>query len=501
MPVIAPEFPDHSKWINTSFPLSLESLKGQPILLCFWTFSSVNSINIIEELKKIENEFTKRGLAIISIHQPKFQHEFNFINIKEACIRLKIEHSVVVDEKMSIWKNFALKNTPAFVLIDCDGSIFFSITGEYKFDILLEQINQLFQDKNFPEIGLINSEKYDDKFMFRYPTKTVASKIENSLFYFVTDTYNNRVVQLNHEGNFVTFFGECDLLSPLGCCIWKDELVVCDTGHNRVVAFDLNPNKHKKFRVLAGKGEHSIFESRAEYDAKLAPLSSPTDVCVWGNNLAITCSGSHQIVLYVPKDDAVIHLAGAGKEDVLDGPAAFACLAQPTGISAISDTVLAFTDSNSSSVRLLVKNWNDTGKTMIMSLVSSGLFDSGFVDGLGAEAKMQYPLSCAWSSQSQNLYILDSYNNALRSYSIGKDYMGTIILSEKLNEPSGLFWFEGLLIITDKNSHRIIIIRESDIINKENMNSTEIFQIFAIYQGPFSRITDYPKNMIPNNLV
>ena len=48
MPVIAPEFPDHSKWINTSFPLSLESLKGQPILLCFWTFSSVNSINIID---------------------------------------------------------------------------------------------------------------------------------------------------------------------------------------------------------------------------------------------------------------------------------------------------------------------------------------------------------------------------------------------------------------------------------------------------------------------
>jgi hypothetical protein len=138
---------------------------------------------------------------------------------------------------------------------------------------------------------------------------------------------------------------------------------------------------------------------------------------------------------------------------------------------------------------------------MIMSLVSSGLFDSGFVDGLGAEAKMQYPLSCAWSSQSQNLYILDSYNNALRSYSVGKDYLGTIVLSEKLNEPTGLFWFEGLLIITDKNSHRIIIIRESDITNKENIDSAEIFPISAIYQGPFSRITDYPKNMIPNNLV
>ena len=81
MPVIAPEFPNQSKWINTSFPLSLESLKGQPILLCFWTFCSVNSINIIEELKRIENEFTKRGLVIVSIHQPKFQHEFNFINI------------------------------------------------------------------------------------------------------------------------------------------------------------------------------------------------------------------------------------------------------------------------------------------------------------------------------------------------------------------------------------------------------------------------------------
>ncbi|APJ04995.1 redoxin family protein [Silvanigrella aquatica] len=500
MSVHAPEFPPEFKWINTPSPLTLEHFRGHPILLDFWTFCSINCLQVLSEVKKIEEEFSKKGLVVIGIHNAKFIHEKDYKNVKESCHRLNINHPVIVDEDMQIWKKFAIRSSPSFVLIDCEGKIFYSISGENKLDLLREQINILMQNKTFPEFHLNQWSKIDDKYNLRYPAKTVAIEIQSKLFYFISDTYNNRIVQLNEEGKFVTSFGEGILSSPLGCCVWKDELVVCDFGHHRLIAFELEGTPQRKYRVLAGKGEKGSFEARAEYDAKLAPLNSPTDVCVWGSNLAITCSGSHQIVLYIPKDDAVTHIAGSGKEDLIDGPASFAALAQPSGISAVSDSVLAFTDSETSSIRLIVKNWNETGKTMIVSLVSGGLNDFGFTDGLGAEAKMQYPLSCVWSPNSQNLFILDSYNNAMRIYSISKDYLGTVRLSEELNEPSGISWYKDHIIITDTNSHRILVIHESEI-PKENMNAADLTPIQYIFQGPFARIVDYPKNIMNTNLV
>lgn len=501
MPVHAPDFPPEFKWINSNTALTLEKFKGHPILLHFWSFGSINALQILLDIKKLEDEFSKKGLVVIGIQIAKFNLDQNFDNIKEACHRLNITHPVIVDEDSLISKKFAIRSLPTYVLIDCEGSIFSTISGENKYEILKEQINSLIINKNLPQFELCSWSSFDDKYNFRYPTKTVGCEITGEIFYFVSDTFNNRIVQLNANGQFVTSFGEGILSSPLGCCVWKDELIVCDSGHHRVLAFDLEGNPQRKYKILAGKGERGSFEARAEYDAKLAPLNFPSDVCVWGSNLVITCSGSHQIVQYVTKDDSVTHIAGSGKEDLLDGPASYAALAEPSGISAVSDSVLAFTDSETSSIRLIIKNWNDTGKTMIISLVGGGLSEFGFSDGLGAEAKMQHPLSCSWSPRSQNLYVLDSFNNAMRIYSLGKDYLGTVPLSEKLNEPAGISWYAGDLIITDTNSHRILLVSETDILQKSQIDSLQIAKVSKIFNGPFAKITDYPKHSFNQNLV
>lgn len=495
------DFPQNFKWINSLPPFSLESFRGHPILLYFWTFCNINCIQLLSELKKVEDEFSKKGLIIIGVHCAKFFHEQDFNNVREACHRLNVNFPVIIDEELQIWKKFAIRALPTFILIDSDGQLFSSTFGEHKFDVLKEQLSCITQNKNLAEYTLHSWAKFDDKFNLRFPTKTVAVEIHTQLFYFVSDTYNNRIVQLDSNGKFITSFGEGILFLPLGCCIWKDELIVCDSGHHRVIAFEITGNPQRKYRVLAGKGEKGVFEARAEFDAKLAPLNFPSDVCVWGNNLAITCGGSHQIALYISKDDSVSHIAGSGKEDLIDGPASFAALAQPSSITAISESVLAFTDSNSSAIRAIIKNWNDTGKTMVVSLVGGGLLDFGYTDGLGAEAKLQYPLSCVWSPISQNLYILDSYNNAMRIYSIDKDYLGTVPLSENLNEPSGLSWYDGNLIITDKNSHRIMIVNEYTVSQKDNIDSLDLTPVQSIFEGPFAKIVDYPKNNFNEHLV
>lgn len=501
MPLHAPEFPPELKWVNSDSALTLEKFRGHPILLHFWTFGSIHAFQVLSELKKLEDEFSKKGLVVIGIQNPKYFHERNYENVKEACHRLNINHPVILDEEMLIYKKFAIRTLPSYVLIDPEGNIIVSTSCDNKYEYLREKISSLVVGKNLPTFDLYNWSAFDDKFNFRYPTKAVAALVQDKLYYFISDTFNNRIVQLTEEGQFVTSFGEGILYSPLGCCIWKDFLIVCDSGHHRVIAFDLEGKPQRKYKVLAGKGEKGIFESRSEYDAKSAPLNFPSDVCVWGEHLVIACSGSHQIVQYIYKDDSIIHIAGSGKEDLQDGPATHAALAGPSGITAISESVLAFTDSETNSIRLIIKNWNETGKTMIVSLVGGGLAEFGFSDGLGAEAKMQHPLSCAWSPNTQNIYVIDSFNNAMRIYSLGKDYLGTVPLSDELNEPAGISWYSGNLIITDTNSHRILLIKETDIIQRNNTDSIEPAKINKIFKGPFAKITDYSKNNINQNLV
>jgi thiol-disulfide isomerase/thioredoxin len=491
MGLSAPQFPESFQWINTKQPLRIEEFKGHPILLDFWTFCCINCIHILPDLKKLEQEFSTQGLVVIGVHSAKFSHEQDYQNILQACHRNHVNHPVVVDENMQIWKSYAIRSWPSFVLIDSNGDIFFTASGEGKYELLREQVLKLLENTSLPEIKLSQWETIEDKINLRYPIKTVATEIEEGRNYFISDSYNNRIVQLNDKAQFVTSFGEGILKSPQGLCVWKNELLVCDTENHRIVAFDLMGTPQRKYRILAGKGNPGFFDAKSEYDAKLAPLNSPADICIWGNNLAIACSGSHQIVIYSPRSDSIVHIAGSGREDILDGAAPLAALAQPTGVCAISDDKLAFTDSETSSLRSLEKNWNDTGKTVITTLVGEGLFEFGFKNGQSSEARLQHPLSCAWSPETRNLYIADTYNNAVRIYSLELDFLGTLELSEILNEPSGISWYQGDLIITNCNANNFFIVKEKDILESSGSDSNYYSKVTSVFSGPFGNIADY----------
>lgn len=491
MALSAPSFPESFQWINVNQPLRLEELKGHPILLDFWTYCCVNCIHILPDLKKLEQEFSNRGLVVIGVHSAKFSHEQDYQNILQACHRLHVNHPVVVDENMQIWQSYAIRAWPSFVLIDAQGHIVFTASGEGKYAVLREQISKLLENTSLPEVKLSSWEKLDDKLNFRYPVKAIAAEINSETNYFVSDSYNNRIIQLNSQGKFITSFGEGILQSPQGMCVWKQELVVCDTGNHRVVAFDLLGTPQRKYRILAG-GEHpGFFDAKSEYEAKKAPLNSPLDVCVWGDDLAITCSGSHQIVVYHSRADSIAHIAGSGREDLLDGAAPLAALAQPSGICSLSENTLAFVDSETSSLRLLERNWNDTGKTKIKTLVGEGLFEFGFQDGQGENARLQHPLGCTWSPQTNQIYIADTYNNRIRVYSVELDFLSTLEISEPLNEPSGISWHQGDLIITDCNANRILVIQEKDIHKNDKGHFEHAGQASSVFSGPFGSLTDY----------
>lgn len=96
------EFPKNFKWLNTDAPLSLEILRGNLVILDFWTYCCINCMHILPDLKWIENKYRGKPVIVIGVHSAKFENEQNPGNIQEAIDRYQIEHPVIVDKKMRI---------------------------------------------------------------------------------------------------------------------------------------------------------------------------------------------------------------------------------------------------------------------------------------------------------------------------------------------------------------------------------------------------------------
>jgi hypothetical protein len=71
------------------------------------------------------------------------------------------------------------------------------------------------------------------------------------------------------------------------------------------------------------------------------------------------------------------------------------------------------------------------------------------------------------------------------------DFLGTLELSEILNEPSGISWYQGDLIITNCNANNFFIVKEKDILESSGSDSNYYSKVTSVFSGPFGNIADY----------
>jgi|RhiMethySRZTD1v2_1073278.scaffolds.fasta_scaffold1695994_1 thiol-disulfide isomerase/thioredoxin len=130
-PSLAPELPSAKDvaWINTP-PLALAQLRGQPVLVEFWTFDCSNCRATQPWMDRIHEVYGPKGLTVIGVHSPEFDNERDFAAVKRKVHERGIRYPVMVDNGFHYWK--ALKNRfwPAFYLIDPQGRIVATRIGE-----------------------------------------------------------------------------------------------------------------------------------------------------------------------------------------------------------------------------------------------------------------------------------------------------------------------------------------------------------------------------------
>ena len=120
--------------------LSLNSLKGQPVLINFWASSCRTCVRDMPEMIQLYQDFSAKGLEIIGVvifYDPPS-------NALQVVKDKKIPYPVAIDILADAAKAFGnVKVTPTSFLIDPEGNVVNKTLGEINFDELREEVSAM----------------------------------------------------------------------------------------------------------------------------------------------------------------------------------------------------------------------------------------------------------------------------------------------------------------------------------------------------------------------
>jgi thiol-disulfide isomerase/thioredoxin len=483
----AQNFPDGYDWINVKEPLSLEKLKGQIIVLDFWTYCCINCMHMLPALAILEKKYEGKSVVFIGVHSAKFFNEQDKKNIESAVARYEISHPVVVDKNMSIWRKYDVSGWPTIIIIDPNGTIVYKQSGEGQKESIEDTVDVLLEKHSkartlAKEPFKIEHKISQNKTILSFPGKISISKNKIAL----SDSNHNRIIVTDLSGKIEHVIGNgriglsdggfetATFFRPQGV-VWKDgSIIVADTENHAIRKIDL---VNQKVTTLVGTGHQSPWISRGGKGKEIA-ITSPWDVAQKDNLIFIAMAGNHQIWTYDMESDIAKPFAGNGSENIIDGEKQQAQLAQPSGLF-ISGNKLYFADSEVSAIREI-----DLETNQVKTIVGHGLFVFGHKDGNVDEALFQHPLG-VYASDNK-IYVADTYNSAIREIDLETNQVKTIVGKTEMNviceldyptcdsldlyEPSDVELFQNKIYITDTNNH---LIRVYDI-NSNVLQTLEI---------------------------
>jgi cytochrome c biogenesis protein CcdA/thiol-disulfide isomerase/thioredoxin len=153
----APELVGTQRWFNTpgGKELSLEELRqeGRVVLIDFWTYTCINCIRTLPELKAWDEKYRDQGLTIIGVHTPEFPFEKDASNVEDAIAEHGLRYPVVQDNDFATWDAFGNQFWPAKYLIDADGDVRYVHFGEGEYEATEDAIRTLLAESGRDRLG------------------------------------------------------------------------------------------------------------------------------------------------------------------------------------------------------------------------------------------------------------------------------------------------------------------------------------------------------------
>ncbi len=477
-PVRAPELRAEA-WLNTDRPLRLADLRGKLVLLDFWTYCCINCLHVLPDLAYLEHKYADEPFVVIGVHSPKFDNEQSVESVRDAILRYGIAHPVAVDPHRRLWDEYAVKGWPTLVLVDPQGYILGTLSGEghrARLDAAIGEALAAYREGNLLSesgLSLVREDNPTNLLPLAYPGKVLADGPGDRLF--IADTGHHRLVITRLDGTPLEVVGtgatgaqdgpfeQATFHGPQGMALDGEALYLADTDNHLIRRLDL---RTRTVETVAGTGAQGHQRS-GEFPARELSLNSPWDLCLLPplagrpGGLIIAMAGSHQLWSLNLAAGTLAPLAGSGREARVDGLAPQAAFAQPSGLATDGVTVYV-ADSEISAIRAVTLG---PGMPSVTTLAGGDLFAFGDHDGVGDNVRLQHPLGVAYHDGT--VYVADTYNHRIKALDpsvgsvlglLGDGQPGDALGDRpRFREPNGLSIANDRLYIADTNNHRICV--------------------------------------------
>jgi hypothetical protein len=409
-------------------------------------------------LRELEQRFPD-AVAVVGVHSGKYIAERDTVRIRDASIRLGATHPVLNDRQFRVWRAYAVRAWPTLVAIDPRGAVVGMSAGEFTADAVAPFVERV--------VAAARADGSLREGPMHFPAES-PSVAPGQLAYpgmvavdgdriAVADSGHHRILvgRLEERGLRMRVervvgsgregFEDGDAAAfryPQGLVFGGEVLYVADAGNHAVRAIALASGVT---RTIAGTGA----QLRTMRDRAAGALSSPWDLALDRDTLHVAMAGIHQLWTVYRRDGTASHRTGSGAEELHDGSHADGALAQTMGIALARDALLA-ADAESSAVREV-----DLGASGgVRTVVGTGLFDFGDVDGVGDTVRLQHPQGIAVTAEGRVL-VCDSYNDSLRWLDRTDRRVTTWVRG--LHEPGGIAIGARGAYVADTNAHRIVL--------------------------------------------
>jgi peroxiredoxin len=138
---VAPELPELPTLDGR--PVTLAALRGQVVLLHFWTFACSNCEHMQPHYRDWNARYRAAGLSIVGVHSPETLREQDLYQLRRYVEREHIDWPTVIDRDFEAWNRFHVQAWPTVVLIDRRGQIRAVHIGDHLTDRIEHDIQRL----------------------------------------------------------------------------------------------------------------------------------------------------------------------------------------------------------------------------------------------------------------------------------------------------------------------------------------------------------------------
>lgn len=212
--------------------------------------------------------------------------------------------------------------------------------------------------------------------------------------------------------------------------------------------------------TLAGNGEAGLQDGKGS----AARFDGPSAVAAGPGGVVYVCDSRNHRLRQVTAAGEVTTLAGSGPHGTVvggfrDGPAATARLWNPSGIVALPDGTLYFTDTGNHRVRFLKAGLVGTLAGGETPPDEAGIPTGGFAEGPGPTARFRFPTGLCRSPDG-SLLVVDTGNRKLRK--VTREGAVTTVAdlgAAGAQAPLGVAVGPDGFYVTDPGSARVFVVR------------------------------------------